>query len=139
MEISCRSLWVDWKKQYPNDNMVNEIEKRVAEYKKEDWPIMAEEINKVMENLSYLCKNKIPFSDSLAQNTLKDLHNHMKNWFLNPTSEWYHRLRHVLITDINYKKFFDQFEPGLSEYMIGLFGYYINSQKMIHPIITKKI
>jgi hypothetical protein len=121
MEVTCNELWREWMIADYSNPLVIEGKSRITVYSKNDWKTMSDEATDVVNNLGYLVKNNIPVDNDLAKKAFYDLILHLETWFFKPNSFF---LFDLAIASGNkeskYSTFFNQFQPGLADYMLKL-------------------
>lgn len=124
MLISCNSLWVKWKSVEPNSLLVKEAEEKIKSYSKKDWDIMVTEANDLISLLINKYKENKDIKHQSNRDAFIEIFNHMKKWFFTPDIGYALAYRSLILTDDVYKNFFDQFEDGLSNYVVSLIDEY---------------
>ena len=128
MKISCPSLWKDMAIAHADDAAVLEIKNRIATFSKDDWKNMAAEAIIVTERLAELVKYNVPADSSLAFSVFMEFKEHFDKWFYEMNKEGFSIFAMLVRFDKNSNNYFNQFEPGLGNYMFHLIT--INSSKI---------
>lgn len=130
MDISCKFLWVEWSKNDPNSQEVIDAKAQISKYTKEDWDNMSIEAVEMVDYLKELVINKIEIDEPEAEKGFDLFVEHFFRWFFPITTKYTLRLSTVIKFDHKYTLFFDQFVPGLADYMNKLL------QKYAHKVDT---
>jgi hypothetical protein len=128
MKISCSGLWRDMTFTDLNHPVVIEIKNRISTYSKDDWKNMSAEAIILTERLAELVKYNVPADSHLAFTVFNEFKEHFDRWF--------YKMDHEALTlfslysrfDKNCNAFFNQFQPGLGNYMFHLVN--TNSSKI---------
>lgn len=124
MEISCKFLWVEWSKNDPNSNEVLGAKDQFAKYTAQDWANMSAEAIEMTDYLKELVIDKVDINDKRAEKGFDLFVEHFFKWFYPLTRKYALRLSTVIKFDNKYTLFFDQFTPGLADYMNKLLQKY---------------
>ena len=130
MEISCNFLWVEWSTNDPNSAEVIAAKERISKYTKNDWSDMSIEATEMVNYLGNLVNNNVSINDLKAEKGFDLFVEHFFKWFFPISTKYTLRLSTVIKFDPDYTKFFDQFNPGLANYMNKLL------QKYAHKVDT---
>lgn len=125
--VSCNSLWIETLKNDPNRSQVIEAQERIKNYTKQDWLDMADEARNVVNNLGQLVIDDIDYKSEEAKEAFDHLVKHVSTWFFNADKAYCDSFSNAIMYDIKYVVFFDQFQDGLSSYMIRLLTYWGDS------------
>lgn len=128
LKISCPSLWKDMALAHADDAAVIEIKNRISTFSKDDWKTMAAEATIVTERLAELARYNVPADSSLAMSVFMEFKEHFDKWFYEMDQEGFGIFAMLVRFDKNSNSYFNQFEPGLGNYMFHLIN--INSRKI---------
>ncbi len=122
--ISCGNLWNNWKKNFPEAKLVQEISERIKSHSREDWDKMIEEAHLLNQSLGELIKDNVPISDKRAEKAFDDIRDHYEKWFCSFTQAYVDRIAPTVTLDPDFHQFFDQQAEGLAKYMPKLMRHY---------------
>lgn len=122
--VSCNSLWLEALRLDPNVRQVVEAQEKIKQYTKQDWKYMADEARDVVNNLGQLVVNDIDYKSEEAKERFDALVKHVDAWFFKADRDYCDSLAFSIMHDTKYVIFFDQFQKGLSGYMIKLLKYW---------------
>ncbi len=110
----------------PNNHLVIAAKQKISTYSKEDWKSMSEEATSLTNRLGELVMYNIPIKSKLAESGFEDLVEHFHKWFFPITKEYILRLSCLCKTDYSYAQFFNNFYPGLADYLYRLVPFYLH-------------
>jgi hypothetical protein len=119
-KITCSHLWKRWEKEDPNDLRVIETRKRIDNYKKSDWEEMFADATLVIDKLKYLIVNNIDLNSIESIESSKYLENHINKYFFAVDVEYLLAMKCLLKVDQDYINFFNGFQDGLANRLIGM-------------------
>ena len=119
-EVSCTSLWKELTDKYPSHDFILEAQDKMSKYTKEDWQEMATEATNLIYLLSELVKYNVPKDSYIAYIALDVFYDHFSKWFFNISKEQSFIFAYMCKDDGPYNKFFDQYMPGLGNYIHDL-------------------
>jgi hypothetical protein len=128
MEISCSGLWRDMILIDTTHPVVIQIKNKISTYSKDDWKNMSAEAVILTKNLSDLVKNNVPADSDAALAVFHEFKDHFDRWFYIMDHEAFVLFALYARFDKNCNAFFNQFQPGLGNYMFHLVN--INSNKI---------
>jgi hypothetical protein len=123
--ITCNELWREWMLSDPNNHLVVAAKQKISTYSKDDWTTMSAEATYLTEKLGELVKYDIPIESKLAESGFDDLVEHFHKWFFPITKLYIFRLSRLCKTDYKYAQFFNNFYPGLADYLYRLVPIYV--------------
>jgi len=136
MEISCSGLWKDMLVVDSDHPVVIGMKNRISTYSKDDWKSMAAEAVTLTETLAELVKYGVPADSHLALTVFYEFKEHFDRWFYTMDHETFVLFALHCKFDKNCNDFFNQFQPGLGDYLFHLMN--INANKtMLQPIMSK--
>jgi hypothetical protein len=109
----------------PNDPMVLAAKEKIAKYSKSDWEKMSEDATHMTKMLGELVLYEIPVESKIAEFGFDALVDHFEKWFFTIDKDYLLKLAHASKYYENYSKFFNQFYPGLADYIHKLIPLYV--------------
>ena len=125
-KVKCTDLWRELIFEEPNSQNVISCKKRMAEYSKDDWAIMAKEATHMTETLAELVKYDVPVESKLAEYGFDSLVKHLEDWFLKVDRKNAQKFGFVCYNHPRYIMFFDEYHPGLGKYVGKIILRYAN-------------
>jgi len=119
-EITYQSLWNGWTIADTNDPVAILVKEKINEYSKEDWKVISEEAKKIIKSLGELVLHNTPVESKTAETGFDILIEHFKKWFFPINKTYLLKFAYACKHSHAYSKFFDQFYPGLSNYLYKL-------------------
>jgi Fe-S cluster biosynthesis and repair protein YggX len=119
-KITCSQLWKKWEKEDPNNLRVIETRKRIDSYKKSDWEEMIADATSVIDKLKHLVVNNIDLNSIESIQSSKYLEEHINKYFFDVDVEYLLTMKYLLKVDQNYINFFNGFQDGLANRLIGM-------------------
>jgi hypothetical protein len=127
MDIKCVNVWQQWMLSEPDNPKVIECHKKIATYKKEDWEEMYKEAIEITNILSDMVRYSVDPDSSLAFLVYNEFTNHVSKWFFDIDETYMSHSAMLYKFDPMFNAYFNQFYPGLGNYMFDMMT--INSKK----------
>jgi hypothetical protein len=123
-KITCTHLWQKWEKDDRDLVQVIEAKNRMRFYSKNDWKNMVTDAEEVMEELCLLVKEDIDIKDPRSERAFQKYLDHVSKYFFKADKQYVDQLRFSILTDKEYKMFFDQFHKGVAIRLLKLIEAY---------------
>jgi hypothetical protein len=111
--MKCIDIWRGWSEGSPENPFVIEAKKRMSEYSKDDWKIMAAEATKLMEDMAYIVDNNL---GELPESIFDRLSSHYSDWFFTLTRGNVNMLIFKSIHSKDHIEFLNHYAPELNLY-----------------------
>jgi hypothetical protein len=123
-KITCNHLWKKGEMENPGHANVIEAQKRIRAYSKDDWQNMVIDAQEVVEEMSLLIKENVDVKDPRFEKTFQKFLDHVSEYFFKVNKEYKYQLYSSILSDKEYRIFFDQFHEGMSVKILRLIEAY---------------
>ena len=109
-----------------DNSLVVAAKQKISTYSKDDWTTMSAEATSFTEKLGELVEYDISVESKLAESGFDDLVEHFNKWFFPITRSYIFKLSLLCKIDYRYAQFFNNFYPGLADYLYKLLPFYLH-------------
>jgi hypothetical protein len=124
--VTCKELWRDWMLSSPENPLVIITKEKISKYSRDDWKEMSQEATTLTKTLGELVMYDIPIQSKIAETAFDNLVDHFNKWFFPITKLYILGLSRHCVNDQKYSQFFDNFYPGISNYISRLVPAYLH-------------
>jgi hypothetical protein len=130
-KITCNYLWKKSEKDHSDQLNIIEAQKRMRSYSKDDWENMVIDAKEVVEGISLLIKEDIDVKDPRSEKAFQTFLNHVSEYFFKVDRIYMRQLYFSILSDKEYRIFFDQFHEGMSIKILKLIETYPEKFKQL--------